>query len=186
MNYSERDSAKKDTADANGLRFGIVVSQFNSSITNKLLEGALMTLKEANVLSEDIQVVRVPGALEIPVALKTLIESKKYDAFICLGAVIRGETSHYDVVVRESSHGVMDLSREYGIPLGFGILTENQEQALARSGGNVGNAGSQATMAAIEMAHLLKRLRERSLCPEETIVQAGLKGHNDLSINGIK
>lgn len=141
------------------LKFAIVVSRFNEFITNKLLGGALDTLHRHEARDEDIDVAWVPGAFEIPVVAKKLAESGRYDAVICLGAVIRGSTSHYDYVCNEVSKGVAQVNMSTGVPTIFGVVTtENIEQAIERAGTKVGNKGSDAAMAAMEMANLLKKI----------------------------
>ena len=141
------------------LKFAIVVSRFNEFITNKLLGGALDTLHRHETRDEDIDVAWVPGAFEIPVVAKKFAESGKYDAVICLGAVIRGSTSHYDYVCNEVSKGVAQVNMSTGVPTIFGVVTtENTEQAIERAGTKAGNKGSDAAMAAMEMANLLKKI----------------------------
>ena len=141
------------------LKFAIVVSRFNEFITNKLLGGALDTLHRHETRDEDIDVAWVPGAFEIPVVAKKFAESGKYDAVICLGAVIRGSTSHYDYVCNEVSKGVSQVNMSTGVPTIFGVVTtENIEQAIERAGTKAGNKGSDAAMAAMEMANLLKKI----------------------------
>lgn len=140
-----------------GLNFAIVVSRFNEFITSKLLGGALDTLKRHETPEENISVAWVPGAFEIPLVAKKLAESKKFDAVICLGAVIRGSTTHYDYVCNEVSKGVAQVSLQTGIPTIFGVVTtENIQQAVERAGTKAGNKGSDAAMSAMEMANLLK------------------------------
>ena len=142
-----------------GLKFGIVVSRFNEFITSKLLGGALDTLHRHETRDEDIDVAWVPGAFEIPVVAKKLAESGKYDAVICLGAVIRGSTSHYDYVCNEVSKGVAQVNMTTGVPTIFGVVTtENIEQAIERAGTKAGNKGADGAMAAMEMANLLKKI----------------------------
>ena len=139
------------------LKFAIVVSRFNEFITSKLLSGALDSLKRHETAEENIDVFSVPGAFEIPLIAKKLASSKKYDAVICLGAVIRGSTSHYDYVCNEVSKGVAQVSMSTEVPTIFGVVTtENIEQAIERSGTKAGNKGSDAAMSAIEMANLMK------------------------------
>ena len=141
------------------LKSAIVVSRFNEFITNKLLGGALDTLHRHETRDEDIDVAWVPGAFEIPVVAKKFAESGKYDAVICLGAVIRGSTSHYDYVCNEVSKGVAQVNMSTGVPTIFGVVTtENIEQAIERAGTKAGNKGSDAAMAAMEMANLLKKI----------------------------
>jgi 6,7-dimethyl-8-ribityllumazine synthase len=145
---------------ADGKKFAIIVARFNSFVSEKLLEGALDTLIRSGALDEDIDVARVPGAYEIPLIAKKMAASQKYDAVICLGAVIRGATPHFDVVVNEVSKGSAQVGLETGVPVLFGVLTtENIEQAIERSGSKAGNKGSEVAVAAIEMANLLVNLQ---------------------------
>ncbi len=140
-----------------GLKFAIVVARFNEFITSKLLSGALDTLKRHETPEENISVAWVPGAFEIPLVAKKFAESKKFDAVICLGAVIRGATTHYDYVCNEVSKGVAQVSLQTGVPTIFGVVTtENIQQAVERAGTKAGNKGSDAAMSAMEMANLLK------------------------------
>lgn len=142
-----------------GLKFGIVVARFNEFITNKLLGGALDTLRRHETADSDIDVAWVPGAFEIPVVAKKMAESGKYDAMICLGAVIRGSTTHYDYVCNEVSKGVAQVGMQTGVPTLFGVLTtENIEQAIERAGTKAGNKGADCAMGAMEMASLLKKI----------------------------
>lgn len=144
---------------ADGRKFGIVVARFNSFISEKLLEGALDTLQRSGAQATDIDVVRVPGAFEIPLIAKKLAGSQKYDAIICLGVVIRGATPHFDVVVNEVSKGSAQVGLETGVPVLFGVLTtETIEQAIERSGTKAGNKGADVAVAAIEMANLISNL----------------------------
>lgn len=138
-----------------GKKMGIVVSRFNDFITSRLLEGALDALARTGVADEDISVVRVPGAFEIPLAAKWLSASGHFNAVICLGAVIRGETPHFDYIAGEAAKGISQLSMEFSMPVVFGLLTtDNIEQAIERAGSNSGNKGFEAAMAAVEMASL--------------------------------
>ena len=144
---------------AEGLKFALVVSRFNSFITERLLEGALDCLKRHGVSEADLTLVRVPGAWEIPLAAKRLANSKAYDAVICLGAVIRGATPHFDYVAAEVSKGTAQVALDAGIPVLFGILTtDSLEQAVERAGSKAGNKGYAAAEAALEMVNLLKSL----------------------------
>jgi 6,7-dimethyl-8-ribityllumazine synthase len=144
---------------AEGLKIGIVVARFNEFITSKLLSGAEDTLVRHGAKSDDITVAWVPGAFEIPSVAKKMALSKEYDAIICLGAVIRGATSHYDYVCNEVSKGVAMVNMETGVPCAFGVVTtENIEQAVERAGTKAGNKGSDAAATAIEMANLNKML----------------------------
>jgi len=147
--------------NAQGLRFAIVVSRFNAFITERLLGGALDALERSGAKAEAVDVVRVPGSLEIPVAARELAASGRYDALICLGTVIRGETAHFDYVAGEASRGIAAVGRESGVPTIFGVLTCSRlEQAINRAGAKGGNKGFEAGMAAIEMANLIKQLRQ--------------------------
>ena len=144
---------------ADGIKIGIVASRFNEFIVSKLVDGALDGLKRHNVKEEDITLVWVPGAFEIPTAAKKMAESEKYDAVICLGTVIRGATSHYDYVCNEVSKGIAQISMGSGVPVMFGIVTtENIEQAIERAGTKAGNKGYDCALGAIEMVNLLKQL----------------------------
>ncbi|MBQ8489581.1 MAG: 6,7-dimethyl-8-ribityllumazine synthase [Pseudobutyrivibrio sp.] len=141
------------------IKVGIVVARFNEFITSKLLGGAIDGLKRENVKEEDIEVAWVPGAFEIPLIAKKMADSKKYDAVICLGAVIRGATSHYDYVCAEVSKGVAQVSLNAGIPVMFGILTTDTiEQAVERAGTKAGNKGFECAQGAIEMVNLIREL----------------------------
>lgn len=145
---------------ARGRRFGIVVSRFNEALTSKLLDGALETLHRHGARQKDVHVVEVPGAFEAPFAAKRLIRAKKPDAVIVLAVVIRGETKHFDQVVRESARGVRELSEKTDIPIILGILpAENAGQALARTGIKQTNKGREWALAAIEMADLSRKLK---------------------------
>ena len=144
---------------AKGLRFAIVASRFNEFITSKLLEGALDMLRRHGAAENAVDVVWVPGAFEIPLAAKKLASCGKYDAVICVGAVIRGATSHYDYVCSEVSKGVAQAALATGIPVIFSVVTtENIEQAVERAGTKAGNKGADGAMAAMEMANLLKKI----------------------------
>ncbi len=145
---------------AKDLRFGVVVSRFNESISRKLLDGCIDTLRRHDVNDKDYDVVWVPGAFEMPLAAKKLIDLNKYDAVICLGAIIRGETPHFDYVATETAKGIAALSNETGKPVIFGVLTTDSiEQALERSGAKHGNRGTKAALSAIEMANVLKAVK---------------------------
>jgi 6,7-dimethyl-8-ribityllumazine synthase len=144
-----------------GMNFGIVTSRFNSTVTEKLLSGAMDCLCRHGVLEKDITVVRVPGSFEIPAAARRLVEKKEIDAVICLGAVIRGETPHFDYVAGEVARGVGHLASNSGKVVTFGVLTTDTfEQALERAGGKAGNKGWDAALAAIDMVNLLNNIAE--------------------------
>jgi 6,7-dimethyl-8-ribityllumazine synthase len=144
---------------ADGFRFAIVVARFNEYITSKMLEGCENTLHRHGATSEQIDVIWVPGSLEIPTAARRIAQKKSADAIICLGCVIRGDTKHYDHVCRETAKGIAEVGRRTGVPCIFGVLTTDTiEQAIERAGTKMGNAGRSAAMAALEMASLMKKL----------------------------
>jgi len=146
--------------DAKGLKVGIVVARFNGFIAERLLEGALDALVRHGADDKNIDVARVPGAFEIPLATARMAQSGKYDALICLGAVIRGSTPHFDYVASEVSKGVAQVSLSSGVPVAFGVLTTDTiEQAVERAGTKAGNKGFDAAMTAIETVNLLKGLK---------------------------
>jgi 6,7-dimethyl-8-ribityllumazine synthase len=148
---------------AEGLRFAIVVGRFNSFITERLLEGALDAIERCGGKVADVEVVRIPGSWEFPVTVRALAAAKRHDAIICLGAVIRGDTPHFDYVAGEAARGIASASAETGIPIAFGVLTTNSvEQAIDRAGAKGGNKGFDAAMTAMEMANLLRRLRAQT------------------------
>jgi len=143
---------------AEGLKFGIITGRFNEFIGSKLLAGAIDALKRHGVLEEDIEISWVPGAFEIPLIAKKMAQTKKYDAVICLGAVIRGSTPHFDYVSSEVTKGIAHVSLETGIPVIFGVLTTDTiEQAIERAGTKAGNKGYDAAVTAIEMVNLIKQ-----------------------------
>ena len=144
---------------AQGMKVGIVASRFNSFIVQKLLDGAVDGLVRHGVAEEDITAAWVPGAFEIPIVAKQMAESGKYDAVICVGAVIRGSTSHYELVTSEVAKGVAQVSLQTGVPVLFGVITtENIEQAIERAGSKAGNKGYDCALSAIEMVNLRKQL----------------------------
>lgn len=145
--------------DAKGLKFAIVVSRFNDFITSKLLDGAVDALSRHGAADDDITVVRVPGAFEIPLVARRLAERASVDAVICLGAVIRGATAHFEFVASEATKGVAQASMDTGVPIAFGVITSDTiEQAVERAGSKAGNKGFDAAITAIEMARVLKQL----------------------------
>ena len=145
--------------DATGRRFAIVVARFNAFITERLLQSACDGLLRCGARRDDIGIVRVPGAFEIPSAARTLALTGKYDAIICLGCLLRGDTAHYDVIVNEVTRGIGQSAQETGVPHGFGVLTcENLAQAIDRAGLKMGNKGSEAALAAVEMASLTRAI----------------------------
>ncbi|RMG61428.1 MAG: 6,7-dimethyl-8-ribityllumazine synthase [Deltaproteobacteria bacterium] len=142
-----------------GLRVGIVVSRFNNFITERLLEGALDALKRHGVYERDISIYRVPGSFEIPLVAKKIATSSRYDAVVCLGALIRGQTPHFDYISAEVTKGLAQVSLESEIPVAFGVITADTiEQAIERAGTKMGNKGFEAAVSAIEMANLLKEV----------------------------
>ncbi|HMI31466.1 MAG TPA: 6,7-dimethyl-8-ribityllumazine synthase [Candidatus Limnocylindrales bacterium] len=151
--------------DGAGLRIAVLLSRFNEMIGNRLLEGALRTLERRGVRAGDIVVVKVPGAFELPVMAKRLAGSGRHDAVICLGAVVRGETPHFDYVAGAAARGIARTSYETGVPVLFGVLTaDTVDQALDRSGGKHGNKGVEVAEGAVEMARLVRALAEPGRC----------------------
>jgi len=147
--------ALEGTLSAEGKRFAIVVSRFNAFITERLFLSAYDGLLRSGAKKEDIELIRVPGAFEIPLAARKLAETKKYDAIICLGCLLRGDTAHYDVIMNEVTRGIGQSAQETGVPHAFGVLTcETLEQAIDRAGLKMGNKGFEAALAAVEMASL--------------------------------
>ena len=145
--------------NGDGLRVGIVVAAFNDFITSRLLDGAKAALGSHGVRDDDVTVVTVPGSFEIPLVAKKLSESGQYDSVICLGAVIRGETDHYQHVAGEAAKGIANASTSSGVPVIFGVLTtDTVEQAINRAGGKQGNNGYSAGVAAVQMANLVREL----------------------------
>ena len=146
---------------AGGLRFAIVVSRFNSFITERLLNGALDALKRTGADPEMIDIIKVPGSWEVPLVAAEIARQHRYDAIICLSAVIRGETPHFDYVAAEAAKGVAHAAFDTGVPVAFGVLTTNTlEQAIDRAGAKGGNKGFDAAMTAVEMASLMRTLRQ--------------------------
>lgn len=149
----------KGDLNGQGLRVAVAVARFNEVVTRQLLSGALDTLTRYGVRDEDISVAWVPGAFELPVVAKSLARTGRFDSIICLGAVIRGETGHYDMVAGQASSGTGAVGMETGVPTIFGVLTtENMDQAINRAGGKSGNQGSNAAVAAIETARLVQAI----------------------------
>jgi 6,7-dimethyl-8-ribityllumazine synthase len=142
-----------------GRRFAVVASRFNETVTQKLVDGALDAFVRHGAAADDVDLVWVPGAWELPAAIRRLLATERYDALVAVGAVIRGGTPHFDYVAGEASRGIADASAAFEIPVGFGVLTcDNLEQAEARAGGEHGNKGWDAALAALEMADLFDRL----------------------------
>jgi 6,7-dimethyl-8-ribityllumazine synthase len=144
---------------ASGKKFGIVASRFNEFITNKLLEGALDALKRHGAKDEEIEIAWVPGSFEIPYAAQRLAQSRKYDAVICIGAVIRGSTPHFEYIASEVTKGIAQTGLQTGVPVIYGVITpDTLEQAIERAGTKAGNKGFQAAMSAIEMVNLFEKI----------------------------
>ena len=142
---------------AKGFKFAIVVSRFNEFITSRLLDGAIDAIVRSDGKKDNIDVIRVPGSFEIPLVVKRAALSKKYDAIICLGAVIRGETPHFDYVASEVTKGIAHLNLEFSLPITFGVITaDNTEQAIERAGNKMGNKGFEAARSAVELLNLFK------------------------------
>lgn len=153
---SDREGELVGSEDGSGLRIGVVTARFNEEITKRLLAGAYEALDRLQVAAANRTVAWVPGAYELPLAAKALAASGRVDAVVCLGCVVRGETSHYDFVAGECARGLQQVQLETGLPIVFGVLTtENFEQALERAGGSYGNKGDEAVVTAVEMANLL-------------------------------
>jgi len=147
--------------DARGIKIGIIVSRFNNFITEKLLNGALEGLKSHGGEENDVTVIRVPGAFEIPLLAERMAASGKYDALVCLGAVIRGDTPHFEYVSDAVTRGIGEAISRHRIPIGFGVLTTNTiEQAMERSGSQDANKGYEAALTAVEMVNVVRRLSE--------------------------
>lgn len=154
-----RTEALRGQLNAAGLRFGVVASQFNSFITDRLLAGALEAFERTGAAREQIEIVRVPGSFEIPVAAKKLAASGRFDSIVCIGCVLRGETSHYDYVCSETARGIQLAQLDTGVPMAFCVLTcDTLEQAIERAGLKGGNKGYEAGLAAVEMACLFRKL----------------------------
>lgn len=149
----------KGKLNAKGLRLAIIVSRFNSFITERLLAGALDALARAGAGDKQVEVVRVPGSFEIPVAAKRLAETGRYHALVCLGCIIRGQTQHFDYISAEVTRGIQLAAVETGVPIAFGVLTtDTLEQAIDRAGAKSGNKGADAALSAVEMATLLQKV----------------------------
>ncbi len=147
---------------AKGLKFGVVLSRFNEFIGNQLLEGAVDALLRSGASDGDIEIVKVPGSFEIPATVQVMMQKGQYDAIVCLGAIIRGATPHFDYIASEAAKGIARISMDSGLPVAFGIITaDTLEQAIERAGTKSGNKGRDAALNAIEMANLFKELKKR-------------------------
>ena len=165
----EAAPALEGQLNAAGKRFAIVVSRFNAFITERLLQGALDGLRRAGAQNERIAVLRVPGSFEIPSAARALAETKKYDAILCIGCLLRGDTAHYDVIVNEVTRGIGQSAQETGVPHAFAVLTcETLEQAIDRAGLKMGNKGFEAALAAVEMANLKRAVSSQPSAVSKT------------------
>jgi 6,7-dimethyl-8-ribityllumazine synthase len=152
--------------EASSFRFAVVVSRFNGDVTDRLRDGALAALREAGAADANVHVLAVPGAFEIPQAARAAAESGRFDAVICLGCLIRGETPHFEYIASAAAHGIIDAAGETGVPMAFGVLTTNTlEQAQARAGDGPDNKGREAAAAALEMAALYKSLSANAVRP---------------------
>ena len=164
FSYNEnwRQPTRESQLDSTGMKFAVVVSRFNAFITERLLAGATDALRRTGALADDIEVVRVPGAFEIPSAARMLAESGRYNALVALGCLLRGDTAHYDVIVNEVTRGIGDVALVTGVPIGFGVLTcDTLEQAIDRAGLKMGNKGFEAALAALELAALKRTLHQK-------------------------
>lgn len=172
----ESAAAIEGDLNASGKKFAIVVSRFNSFITERLLQGALDGLRRAGAKNQDIAVMRVPGSFEIPAAARGLAETKTYDAILCLGCLLRGDTAHYDVIVNEVTRGIGQSAQETGVPHAFGVLTcDTLAQAIDRAGLKMGNKGFEAALAAVEMASLKKAVSHQPSAVRKSKVRQGAK-----------
>jgi 6,7-dimethyl-8-ribityllumazine synthase len=159
MRSTPTDESTSPLADASGLRVALVVSRFNPEVTGRLRDGALEALAVAGAATEAIETIEVPGAFEIPFAAQAVAATGRVDAIVCLGCLIRGDTPHFDFIASAVSHGIESAAREMGVPMAFGVLTTNTlEQALERAAMDRTNKGWEAAAAAVEMAHIVRRL----------------------------
>ena len=158
---------RKGSHDATGLRFGIVASKFNKFVTSRLLAEAVKALMKAGAQGDDLEVVRVPGAFEIPLVARQLARSGRFDAVICLGAVIRGDTPHFEYICAESARGILQASLDTNVPVVFGVLTtDTVAQAIERADPTKHNRGTSAAITAVEMANVMKQLVKEDVCEE--------------------
>lgn len=163
----KRMKLRKGSHDATGLRFGIVASKFNKFVTSRLLAEAVKSLMKAGARGDDLEVVRVPGAFEIPLVARQLARSGRFDAVICLGAVIRGDTPHFEYICAEAGRGILQASMDTNVPVIFGVLTtETVAQAIERADPTRHNRGASAAVTAVEMANVMKQLIKEDVCEE--------------------
>ena len=180
-------SALEGKLDSTGMRFAIVVARFNSFITERLLLSACDGLLRTGTAKKDIDVVRVPGAFEIPSAARTLAQTGKYDSIICIGCLLRGDTAHYDVIVNEVTRGIGQSAQETGIPHAFGVLTcDTLEQAIDRAGLKMGNKGFEAALAAVEMVSLKEAISSQPSAVSPKRIPYGSAARTDTSKPGGK
>jgi 6,7-dimethyl-8-ribityllumazine synthase len=180
-------SALEGSLNACGRQFAIVAARFNSFITERLLISAIDGLERSGAEKKNIDLVRVPGAFEIPLAARKLAETKKYDAIICLGCLLRGDTAHYDVIVNEVTRGIGQSAQETGVPHAFGVLTcENLEQAIDRAGLKMGNKGFEAALAAVEMASLKEAISRQPSAVSKTRVPRSARNDKSKKIQTAK
>ena len=152
------------TFDASGLQFAVLVARYNESLTNRLLEGALQAMQEHGVASDQISVFKVPGSFELPQAARKIAETFEPDALICLGALLRGETYHFELISNECARGLQEVAADFGIPVTFGVITaDTMDQAVKRAGEKPDNKGWEAATAALEMATLYRKLKDDSI-----------------------
>jgi len=164
FSYNEnwRQPTKESQLNSTGMKFAVIVARFNAFITERLLAGATDALRRTGAAAADIEIVRVPGAFELPSAAKMLAESGKYNALVAIGCLLRGDTAHYDVIVNEVTRGIGDVTLSTGVPIGFGVLTcDTLEQAIDRAGLKMGNKGFEAALAALELAALKQSLQKK-------------------------
>src|ERR1700675_933380 len=174
MAQNFKSSVTRGGLNAAGFHFGIVVSQFNSFITDRLLSGALEALERSGASEKQIEIVRVPGSFELPIAAKKLAATGRCDSIICIGCILRGETSHYDHVASETARGIQLAQLDTGVPMAFCVLTcDTLEQAIDRAGMKSGNKGYEAALGAVEMAHLARKLSGKSAAASPRAVRRG-------------
>lgn len=174
MAGNSKSSRIRGELNAAGLRFGIVISEFNNFITDRLLAGALDALARAGAGEQQIEIVHVPGSFEIPLAAKKLAATGRFDSIICIGCVLRGETSHYDYVASETARGIQLAQLDSGVPMSFCVLTcDTLEQAINRAGLKSGNKGYESALGAIEMAHLSRKISGKSAAASPRAVRRG-------------
>jgi 6,7-dimethyl-8-ribityllumazine synthase len=179
--------ALEGALNALGMRFAIVVSRFNAFITERLLLSAVDGLLRSGAGKKSIDLVRVPGAFEIPLAARHLAETGKYDAIICLGCLLRGDTAHYDVIVNEVTRGIGQSAQETGVPHAFGVLTcENLEQAIDRAGLKMGNKGFEAALAAVEMASLKQAISRQPSAVSNTKIPRSARNDKPRKVQTVK